>query len=409
MGQPAARVGDPHICPLTDPKPHVGGPVLPSGCATVLIGGQPAARLGDTAFCTGLTDVIAQGEATVLIGGQPAARMGDLTAHGGSISMGLPTVHIGVAVGAGGLAASESCFLCRQRLAEAAQQSTDPKVRQAGEDMERLNHDLEHARLADHVYEPRKEGQDVPPPEGWREVTDPNELAAMGLEPSDLSQPGSDFKAKVYAPDPAIYGDNMKPTVVFKGSSTGEDWKNNVQQGLNLHSDYYENAVGIGNSVGASGADVEFAGHSLGGGLASAASTSSGLPATTFNAAGLQSDTVERYGGTPMSSDINAYQVEGEILTGLQENSWKGVGKVAAVSGAVGALFGRPWAAVTGALVKTGLGALMPDALGDKYKLDGKGDPISRHLMDHVLPPLEAQVEETEKFLEAATGIQCDC
>jgi uncharacterized Zn-binding protein involved in type VI secretion len=32
---------------------------------------------------------------TVMIGGKPAARMGDMTAHGGSIVMGCPTVLIG--------------------------------------------------------------------------------------------------------------------------------------------------------------------------------------------------------------------------------------------------------------------------------------------------------------------------
>jgi uncharacterized Zn-binding protein involved in type VI secretion len=45
--------------------------------------------------CVGPPDVIAMGSFTVLIGGQPAARMGDLTAHGGTIIMGLPTVLIG--------------------------------------------------------------------------------------------------------------------------------------------------------------------------------------------------------------------------------------------------------------------------------------------------------------------------
>lgn len=45
--------------------------------------------------CVGPPDVIAMGSATVLIGGMPAARMGDMTAHGGSIVMGLPTVLIG--------------------------------------------------------------------------------------------------------------------------------------------------------------------------------------------------------------------------------------------------------------------------------------------------------------------------
>jgi uncharacterized Zn-binding protein involved in type VI secretion len=96
MGQPAARVGDMHLCPMvTGVVPHVGGLILPPGCPTVLIGGQPAARVGDLATCVGPPDVIALGSLTVLIGGQPAARMGDLTAHGGTIVMGFPMVLIG--------------------------------------------------------------------------------------------------------------------------------------------------------------------------------------------------------------------------------------------------------------------------------------------------------------------------
>ncbi len=96
MGMPAARVGDMHTCPMSDgPKPHVGGPVLPAGCVTVLIAGQPAARLGDMATCVGPPDVVVKGEPTVLIGGQPAARLGDRTAHGGVIVAGCATVLIG--------------------------------------------------------------------------------------------------------------------------------------------------------------------------------------------------------------------------------------------------------------------------------------------------------------------------
>jgi len=45
--------------------------------------------------CAGPPDVIAMGSSTVLIGGKPAARMGDVTAHGGTIVLGCPTVIIG--------------------------------------------------------------------------------------------------------------------------------------------------------------------------------------------------------------------------------------------------------------------------------------------------------------------------
>ena len=96
MGQPAARISDMHTCPMvTGVVPHVGGPILPPGCPTVLIGKLPAARVGDMATCVGPPDVIAKGSVTVLIGKQPAARLGDLTAHGGVIVLGQPTVLIG--------------------------------------------------------------------------------------------------------------------------------------------------------------------------------------------------------------------------------------------------------------------------------------------------------------------------
>ncbi|MFX2610782.1 PAAR domain-containing protein [Enterobacter mori] len=97
--QPAARVSDMHVCPMVTPGvppvPHVGGPILPPGQKTVLIGGMPAATVGDKATCTGPVDSIIAGSKKVLIGGKPAARMGDSCAHGGTIVSGCPTVLIG--------------------------------------------------------------------------------------------------------------------------------------------------------------------------------------------------------------------------------------------------------------------------------------------------------------------------
>ena len=92
----AARVTDPHVCPMvTGLVPHVGGPILPPCCPTVMIGFLPAARVSDMAVCVGPPDMIAMGSSSVIIGGMPAARMGDSTVHGGVIVMGCPTVIIG--------------------------------------------------------------------------------------------------------------------------------------------------------------------------------------------------------------------------------------------------------------------------------------------------------------------------
>jgi len=97
MEQPAARLTDLHVCSMTTAMvPHVGGPILPApGPPTVFIGGLPAACVGDPLVCAGVPDVIATGYITVFIGGREVARMLDITAHGGAIMMGCPTVLIG--------------------------------------------------------------------------------------------------------------------------------------------------------------------------------------------------------------------------------------------------------------------------------------------------------------------------
>jgi len=111
--KPAARITDMHMCPMvtpgTPPVPHVGGPIS-MGAPTVIIGMMPAARIGDMAICVGPPDVIAMGSPTVLIEMKPAARLGDMTAHGGVISVGCPTVLIGEAGGGAGAPKPKSVF-----------------------------------------------------------------------------------------------------------------------------------------------------------------------------------------------------------------------------------------------------------------------------------------------------------
>ncbi len=106
MGMPAARVGDMHVCPMVTPGvppiPHVGGPVMPPGKPTVLIGKMPAATATAMCTCVGPPDVIVKGSMGVFINKLPAARMLDTTAHGGSILIGCPTVLIGETSPGGG-------------------------------------------------------------------------------------------------------------------------------------------------------------------------------------------------------------------------------------------------------------------------------------------------------------------
>ncbi|WP_298463568.1 PAAR domain-containing protein [uncultured Erythrobacter sp.] len=100
---PAARITDMHTCPMVNPGPvpHVGGPII-KGQPNVLTCFMPQARVTDQCVCVGPPDVIVKGSMTVHVGGLPAARMGDMTAHGGVIVVGAPTVLIGDGANGGG-------------------------------------------------------------------------------------------------------------------------------------------------------------------------------------------------------------------------------------------------------------------------------------------------------------------
>lgn len=279
-------------------------------------------------------------------------------------------------------------YQCRKEQIEAGKQSDDPATREAAERFERNTMAAEKAALAGHTYDPSK-----PAPAGWRDISDdPEALQRYGLTPGDLdgSRPGA---TRLYEPDPDVFGSDQRPTVAFRGAENGADWKNNLAQGLNIDSPYYRDAVRVGNTLGSS---VDYTGHSLGGGLASAAATAGGSQGWTFNAAGLNSGTVSGYGGTERPADISAYRVEDEVLTGLQEQGWKGT--LAAF------WFGGLW----GAAAKVGLSALMPDAVGTKHDLPASSlDPYNRHLMPDVINGIERQKQEDQQKIAAKTGKKC--
>ncbi|SEF69559.1 Rhs element Vgr protein [Billgrantia desiderata] len=269
----------------------------------------------------------------------------------------------------------------------------------------RNNVAVEHARLAQHVYDPSQ-----PVPVGWGDSSkDAELLEELGLTPSDLYPEESSFRGGLYLPDPDVFGNALAPAIGFRGTdfSNREDIRNNIAQGLNLPSDYYERAVKIGESLSTGGSYIHLAGHSLGGGLVSATSRASGLPATTFNSAGLHPNTVERYGGTlhqPRPENIQAFRVAGEILTLLQERR---LSSTLAAAG-VGATLGGGTGAFAGAAGSTLLATLMPDAVGTPYRLPGRGiNPIERHSMVQVIEGLEAQKSMDQGILAGATGHHC--
>jgi hypothetical protein len=115
-----------------------------------------------------------------------------------------------------------------------------------------------------------------------------------------------------------------KYTVAFRGTDEffGADAGANAGNATGLGSEQYDMAISLAmdvvDAVGAG--NVTFTGHSLGGGLASAAAYATGGNAITFNAAGLHSRYI-----TNQSPSIRAHIIRTDYLS-LYQNTWHPVG-----------------------------------------------------------------------------------
>jgi len=159
-------------------------------------------------------------------------------------------------------------------------------------------------------------------PGTWARMSDDG-VRAIGIDPALLHNARSGFDASLYR------SAEGHVVLAFTGTDEGRDWKHNFGQGLGLEDAQYNQAILLGRKAKeALGANVVFAGHSLGGGLAAAAGMANGVPAVTFNAAGVHDHTLERYGLDADASRqqaeqglVRSYHVRNEILTHLQEDS----------------------------------------------------------------------------------------
>ena len=121
--------------------------------------------------------------------------------------------------------------------------------------------------------------------------------------------------------------------LAFAGTNDLADAATDIGQGLAFKTKQYDYAMKLADDVAKQfakkgGAKLEFVGHSLGGGLATAAAAITGAKATTFNPAGVAPETVARVkntAGKPGSladikpSQVTAYRIAGDVLTTTQD------------------------------------------------------------------------------------------
>ena len=201
----------------------------------------------------------------------------------------------------------------------------DAPAQTALERLQRNNVAVERAKLSAHVYDSEKYDLDAlgkpttlctPEPEGWHMLAG-KELAKRGVSPEMLLDPKSGFKAALYE---SSFELPLKLVVAYAGTENGPDWKTNLLQGSGLKSEQYNRAMRLAKTItkNTDPLDIETTGHSLGGGLASAATVVTGTKGYTFNAAGLHTNTVKR---PPYEVSRAAMQEQGALIDAYRSTS----------------------------------------------------------------------------------------
>jgi hypothetical protein len=176
-----------------------------------------------------------------------------------------------------------------------------------------------NALLAKDVYYDASIPSLMPP--GYSRL-EPKDLAALNLKLSDLVDSRSGYFAAVYKTPEGRY------VVANRGTATGKagvkDWITNFKQGIGRGAAQYSHATRTAMKITqAAPGQVDFVGHSKGGGLAQTQALVANCEATVFNAAAVHRNTLKPHGAhkRPAKGLVNAYNVRGEALNFMQDRT----------------------------------------------------------------------------------------
>lgn len=150
------------------------------------------------------------------------------------------------------------------------------------------------------------------------------DLSWKRVMPEELDMSIDDFFTGVFAAELFQSSETGELVLAFRGTDDIYDWVDNFGQGLGARTtEQYEKAMRLARVIQERYPDqvINITGHSLGGGLATAASLATGSRAYVFNAASVHPEMAARNGLDygQASSNVDLYFVEGEVLTTAQD------------------------------------------------------------------------------------------
>ena len=245
-------------------------------------------------------------------------------------------------------------------------------------------------------------------PVGYSRGSENSEILKKYGIPRELLEPNkSKFRAELYIPDPEVFGAGAKPVLVFKGTDLNclEDYNADLSQASGNGSDYYKKAIKLGNFLNKKTyGKFEVAGHSLGGGMASAVGTVTGCQTTVFNPAGLHPNTVASYNKNVMGDTLNvsAFVIKGEVLNSSQD-AINSLGHRLMLASANSQMPLLSVARLAPLLVGAQFSSI-PSQVGSRTNLSAQigfktPNPIKRHSIDTVISSIEQEKKENMKLL----------
>ena len=168
--------------------------------------------------------------------------------------------------------------------------------------------------------------------EGYEKLN-AEEMGKMNIKDSDLKDPSTGFKADIYKDKNGDY------VLVYRGTYSDpdhpendliHDWSkewtdDNMRQGLGMGSEQYNKSIKLAEKVKQGsekqGKQMTIAGHSLGGGLATAAGAATGSKNYAFCPAGVHPNTYKMYGvKNPDTSKVHTYYSNQDFLNMASNN-----------------------------------------------------------------------------------------
>ena len=164
------------------------------------------------------------------------------------------------------------------------------------------------------------------------EKLDAKEMKKLGVNTTELNDTKTGFKADIYKDKNGDY------VLVYRGTYSDpdhpendliHDWSkewtdDNMKQGLGMGSEQYKKSIKLAEKVNSNkpkGKQLTIAGHSLGGGLATAAGAATGSKTYAFCPAGVHPNTYKMYGvKNPDTSKVHTYYSNQDFLNMASNN-----------------------------------------------------------------------------------------